>query len=68
LDERASLLEFFPPQGGHGLDIIARATKTLAKSRPRGLLLFESKTGSKNSADVSTAFTKIALPNAYETK
>jgi len=56
------------PPGCKSLDIIARATKTLAESRHRVLLLFDSKTGSKNSADVSTAFTKIALPNAYETK
>src|ERR1700675_4422101 len=48
------------PPGCKCLDIIARATKTLAESRHRGLLLFDSKTGSKNSADVSTAFTKIA--------
>jgi hypothetical protein len=56
------------PPGCKCLDIIARATKTLAESRHRGLLLFNSKTGSENSADVSTAFAKIALPNAYETK
>ena len=48
----------FPP-GCKCLDIIARATKTLAESRHRGLLLFDSKTGSKNSADVSTAFAKL---------
>jgi hypothetical protein len=56
------------PSGCKCLDIIAKATKTLAESRHRGLLLFDSKTGSKNSVDVSTAFEKIALPNAYETK
>src|SRR5580704_2377387 len=36
-----------PPPGCKCLDIIARATKTLAESRHRGPLLFDSKTGSK---------------------
>src|ERR1700726_2620412 len=35
------------PPGCKCLDIIARATKTLAESRHRGPLLFDSKTGSK---------------------
>ena len=43
------------PPGCRCLDTIARATKTLAESRHRGPLLFDSKTGSKNPADVSTA-------------
>ena len=37
----------------------SQATKTLAESRHRGPLLFDPKTGSKNSADVSTAFAKL---------
>jgi hypothetical protein len=37
----------------------SHGNKTLAESRHRGLLLFDSKTGSKNSADVSMAFKKL---------
>jgi hypothetical protein len=47
------------PPGCKCLDIIARATKTLTESRHRGPLLFDSQTGSKNSADVSIAYAKL---------